>query len=141
MQPRMMAACFTSAHQVAMSGSCRGILAWRVVCGVHPLTSVRVRAGQPSPSCLIVHPLVVAPPAVRFCVCPNAAPCARSCLERVRPFAQGRCGRCPPGSGECPSFCLFCFFCFFSSYIWVEFMWPHVALFLALFKPHGVCTL
>ena len=39
------------------------------------------------------------PPAVRFRVCPGAAPRACSCLAHVRPCAQGRRGRCPPGPG------------------------------------------
>ena len=32
-------------------------------------------------------------------ICPSAAPCAYSCFAYVRPCVQGRCGRCPPGSG------------------------------------------
>ena len=55
------------AHEVAMSGSCRGILAWCVVCSVHPAASVRVRVGKPPSSCLFVRPFVVIPCAGRFC--------------------------------------------------------------------------
>ena len=57
------------AHEVATSGPGRGILlvlAWCVVCGVHPVASVRVRVGKSSPSCLVIRrvdPVVVAPPA------------------------------------------------------------------------------
>ena len=40
-------------------------------------------------------------------VCAGAASCAYSCSAHVRPCAQGRCGRCPPGSGV----------------MWVQFFW------------------
>ena len=50
-------------------------------------------------SCPFVRPPVVAPPAVWFCIWPGAGPCACSWFAHVRPCAQGRCGRCPPGSG------------------------------------------
>ena len=95
------------AHEIAMSGSCHGILAWCIVCRVRPAASARVRVGKSSPSDLVVRPTVVAPPAVRFCICPGAAPRAYSCSAYVRPCAQRRCSRCPPGSGaisECFSF-------------------------------------
>ena len=55
--------------------------------------------GRPSPSCLVVRPFVVALPTVWSFVCAGAASCAYSCSAHVRPCAQGRCGRCPPGSG------------------------------------------
>ena len=87
------------AHEVAMPGSCLGVLAWCVNCGMHPAASVCVSVGKPPSSCLVVRPLMVAPPADRFCVRPGAAPCACSCFARVRPCAQGRCGRCSPESG------------------------------------------
>ena len=54
---------------------------------------------QPSPSCLVVRPFVVALPTVWSFVCPGAAPCAYSCSAHVRPCMQGRCGRCPLGFG------------------------------------------
>ena len=95
--------CFTGtstplAHEVAMSSSCRGILAWCVVCGVHPAASVRIRVGKPTPCCPVVRPLAGAPPAVRFRTCPGAAPCACSCscFPHVRPGIQVRYDRCPP---------------------------------------------
>ena len=86
------------------------ILAWCAVCAVHPPASVRdhiivysysyiyVYIGVPSPSCLVFRPLVVAPPADRFCFCPGATPCACTCFACVRPCAQGRYGQCSPGS-------------------------------------------
>ena len=87
------------AHEVAMRVSSRGILTWCVVCGVHEAASVGVGVGQPSPSCSVVRPFVVALPTVWSFVRPGAAPCAYSCSAHVRPCAQGRCGRCPLGSG------------------------------------------
>ena len=90
------------AHEAAMSGLCHGSLAWCVVCGVHPPASVRVRVGEPSPCCLFVRPLVVAPPAARFCICP----CDCSCFVNVRPCALVRC---PSGSGVMSDLCnVFC---------------------------------
>ena len=86
------------AYEVAISGSCCGTLAWYVAWGVHPAASACVGVGKPSPSCLAVHPLVVAPAAVRVCICPGAGSCAYSCFAHVCPCVQGRCGRCPPGS-------------------------------------------
>ena len=77
---------------------CCGFLAWCVVCGVHAAASVRMHVGKPPPSCSVVRPLVVAPPAVRICICPRAAHCASSCCAHVCLRPQGRCGRCPPGS-------------------------------------------
>ena len=103
--PRPCCSTWTSsplAHEAVMSGSSRHSC---LVCSlrrVHPPASVRVCVGKPSPSCLVVHPLVVDPPAVHFCICPSAAPCTCSCFARVRPRAQGRCARCPPGSGVMP---------------------------------------
>ena len=73
----------------AMSDSCPGILAWCVVCGVHPAASVRIRLGKLPPSCLLVRPPVVAPPAVRFCICPGAAPCDYSCFCTCPPLCAG----------------------------------------------------
>ena len=73
---------------------CCGFLAWCVVCGVHAAASVRMHVGKPPPSCSVVRPLVVAPPAVRICICPRAAHCASSCCAHVRLRPQGRCGRC-----------------------------------------------
>ena len=99
------------AHEVAMSGSCRGVLAWCVVSDVHPAASVCVSVGKPSPSCLVVRPLVVAPPAVRFCVCPGADRCAYSCFAHVCPCVKGRCDRCPLGSGMISDVFVVCFFC------------------------------
>ena len=64
------------AHEIALPGSCRGVLAWCVVCGVHAAASIWVSVGKPSPSCLVARPLVVALPAGWFFVCPGAAPCA-----------------------------------------------------------------
>ena len=90
------------AHEVAMRVSSCAVLAWCVVCGVHEAASVGVGVGQPSPSCLVVRPFVVALPTVRSFVSPGAAPCAYSCSAHVRPCAQGRCGRCPLGSGVMP---------------------------------------
>ena len=87
------------AHEVAMRVSSRGVLAWCVVCGVHEAASVGVGVGQPSPSCLVVHPFVVALPTVWSSVCPGAALCAYSCSAHVRPGAPGRCCRCPLGFG------------------------------------------
>ena len=87
------------AHEVAMRVSSRCVLAWCVVCGVHKAASVGVGVGQPSPSCLVVRPFVVALPTVWSFVCAGAACCAYSCSAHVRPCAQGRGGRCPPGSG------------------------------------------
>ena len=87
------------AHKFAMSGSFCSTLAWCVACGVHPPASVRFHVGKPLPSWLVVLPLVVAPPADRFRIYPGAASCACSCFAHVRSCAQGRCGRCPPGSG------------------------------------------
>ena len=106
----------TLAHEVAMSASCSSILAWCVVCGVHPPASVRIRVGKPSPSCLVVSPLVVAPPSfgyvsvpalLLFFTCPSL--CAgvlwpipdwvwrdiRSSFFFVR-LAQGERARCSP---------------------------------------------
>ena len=59
------------------------------------------RTDERSPAWLVVRPLMVnvAAPAVRFCVFSSAALCACSCFAHVRPYAQGRYGRCPPGSG------------------------------------------
>ena len=72
-----------STHEVAVYVSCRGTLAWCVVCGAQPPASVRIRVGKPlkanSPSCFVVRPVVVTPPAVRHCICLGAAPCACSC--------------------------------------------------------------
>ena len=45
--------------------------------------------------------------ALEFC----AASCAYSCSAHFRPCAQGRCGRCTPGSGVMSEF-FFCFFLF-----------------------------
>ena len=89
------------AHECAVFGCCRGLPAWFVICGVYPPARVRVRVGRPSPSRLVVRPLVVAPPAVRCCICPRTAPCTYSCFAHVHPCAYtcGRCGQCPPGSG------------------------------------------
>ena len=60
--------------------------------------------GQPSPSCLVVRPFVVALPTVWSFACAGAASCAYSYSAHVRPCAQGRCGRCPPGSGVMSDF-------------------------------------
>ena len=98
------------AHEVAVRVTSRGVLAWCVVCGVHEAASVGVGVGQPSPSCLVVRPFVVALPTVWSFVCAGAASCAYSCSAHVRPCAQGRCDRCPPGSGVMSDF----FFHFFS---------------------------
>ena len=68
------------AHDVALSGPRHGILAWCVVCGVHPAASVRMNVDKPSPSCLVVRPLVLAPSA-------NDA----GCLRGIR--SLGREGR------------------------------------------------
>ena len=66
---------------------------------MHPPSPGRVCVGTLFPACLVLSPCVVAPPpnCVRFC--PGALACGRSCFAHVRPCAQGRCGRCPPGSG------------------------------------------
>ena len=87
------------AHEVAVRVTSRGVLAWCVGCGVHGAVSVGVGVGRPSPSCLVVRPFVVALPTVWSFVCAGAASCAYFCSAHVRPCAQGRCGRCPPGSG------------------------------------------
>ena len=63
------------AHEFAVVGSCRGVPAWCVVRGVNPPAPVHVNTGTLSPSCLVLRPLVVAPPAVRFCICPGAPAC------------------------------------------------------------------
>ena len=81
-----------------------GVLAWCVVCGVHEAASVGVGVGQPSPSCLVVRPFVLALPTVWSFVCPGAALCAYSCSAHVRLCAQGRCGRCPLGFGVMSEF-------------------------------------
>ena len=86
-----------------MRVSSRGVLAWCVVCGVHEAASVGVNVGQPSPSCLVVRPFVVALPTVWSFVCPGAASCAYSCS------AQDRCGRCPLGFGVMSDFVCFFF--------------------------------
>ena len=88
----------------------RGVLAWCVGCGVHGAVSVGVGVGRPSPSCLVVRPFVVALPTVWSFVCAGAASCAYSCSAHVRPCAQGRCGRCPPGSGVMSIFIFLLFF-------------------------------
>ena len=62
--------------------------AWCVVRGVHPPASVRFRVGEPSPSCLIIHPLVFAPPAVRFCFYPGAAPRPAEVLHMSAPVRR-----------------------------------------------------
>ena len=87
-----------------MTTSRRGVPAWCVVCSVHEAASVGVGVGQPSPSCLVFRPFVVALPTVCFFVYPGAAPCAYSCSAHVRPCAQGRCGRCPLGFGVMSDF-------------------------------------
>ena len=98
------------AHEVAVRVTSRGVLAWCVGCGVHGAVSVGVGVGRPSPSCLVVRPFVVALPTVWSFVCAGAASCAYSCSAHVRPCAQGRCGRCPPGSGVMSDFLIFYFF-------------------------------
>ena len=87
------------AHEGAVCVTSRGGLAWCVGCGVHGAVSVGVAVGRHSPSCLVVRPFVVALPTVWSSVCAGAASCAYSCSAHVRPCAQGRCGRCLPGSG------------------------------------------
>ena len=77
----------------------RSVSTWRVVCGVHPPAPERVHVVTLSPACLVLRPCVVAPPSVRVRFCPGALACACSCFARVRPCAQGHCGRCPHGSG------------------------------------------
>ena len=54
-----------------------------MVCSAHPPAPDRVYVGALSPACLVLRPCMVA--------------CARSCCAHVRPYTQGRCGRCPPG--------------------------------------------
>ena len=61
-------------------------------------------------SCLVVRPFVVALSTVWSFVCASAASCAYSCSAHVRPCAQGRCDRCPPGSGVMSDFFFFFFF-------------------------------
>ena len=73
------------AHKVAVRVTSRGVLAWCVVCGVHEAASVGVGVGQPSPSCLVVRPFVVALSTVWSFVCAGAAACAYSCSAHVRP--------------------------------------------------------
>ena len=87
------------AHEVAVCVTSRGVVFWCVGCGVHGAAPVGVGVGQPSPSCLVVRPFVVALPTVWSFVCAGVASCAYSCSAHVRPCAQGRCGRCPPRSG------------------------------------------
>ena len=53
---------------------------------------------------------VVAPPADRVRFLPGALACAGSCFARVRPCAQGRCSRCPPGPSMMSLMCVWCFF-------------------------------
>ena len=53
------------AHEVAVFGSCRGVPAWRVICGVHPPAPDGVYVGMLSPACLVLRPCVVAPPTGR----------------------------------------------------------------------------
>ena len=81
-----------------------------VVCTRQPPGCVCV--GTLFPACLVLRPCVVAPPTncVRFC--PGALACGRSCFAHVRPCAQGRCGRCPPGSGVMSELFSFLFFSF-----------------------------
>ena len=98
------------AHEVAVRATSRGVLAWCVSCGVHGVVPVGVGVGRPSPSCLVVRPFVVALSTVWSFVCAGAASCAYSCSAHVRPCAQGRCGRCPPGSGVMSKKFLFFFF-------------------------------
>ena len=52
---------------------------------------------------------LVALPTVWSFVCAGAASCAYSCSAHVRPCAQGRCGRSPPGSGVMTDFFLIFF--------------------------------
>ena len=67
---------------------------------MHPAASVRIRVGKPLPSCLVIRPLVLAPPAVRFCICPGASPRACSCLHMSAPaHVQGRSGQTRLGLG------------------------------------------
>ena len=47
------------------------------------LPPVRVGVGEPSPSCLVVRPLMVTPTAVWLCFCPSAAPCVCSCFAHA----------------------------------------------------------
>ena len=72
-----------------------------LVCGVHPPAFIRFLVGKPSPSCVVVRPLVVATPANWFCIYASAGRCAGPCLARthVCSCAYVRCGRCLPGSG------------------------------------------
>ena len=80
---------------------------------MHEAASVRVGVVQPSPSCLVVRPFVVALPTVLSFVCPGAAPCAYSCAAHFRPCAQGRRGRCLLGFDVMSDF-YFLFFIFWS---------------------------
>ena len=57
------------------------------------------RVGKPSPSCLVVRPLMVAPPAVKFCIFPGTALCGYARSAHIRPCAHVRLSRCAPGSG------------------------------------------
>ena len=101
------------ANEAEVFGSCCSVPSWGVDCGVHPPSPGRVCVGTLFPACLVLSPCVVAPPpnCVRFC--PGALACGCSCFAYVRPCAQGRCGRCPPGSGVMSGSDLFFFLFFF----------------------------
>lgn len=66
------------------SGSHAYVPAW-YVCGVHPPVPDRIHVGVLSPSCLDLHPLVLALPTARVRFCPRCT-CPRLIL----------CCTCPP---------------------------------------------
>ena len=74
----------------------------RYICGVHPPVGVRVGGvGEPLPSCLVLRHSWLLRLQSGSVFVPAQLPVPGHVLNTVctRPGAQGRCGRCPPGSG------------------------------------------